>query len=95
MSAGRAGTRATAVLSAESIKIVKTVLEPRAEELTKHFYAKMSKNNPTPEQASGTLKLGLRLDIPEVLFLFFLSMIPYPSTHTRRQTLYLSRKWDG
>jgi nitric oxide dioxygenase len=46
MSAGRVATRATAVLSAESIKIVKTVFKPRAEELTKHFYAKMSKNNP-------------------------------------------------
>ena len=46
VSAGRVATRATAVLSAESIKIVKTVFIPRAEELTKHFYAKMSKNNP-------------------------------------------------
>ena len=47
--AGRLATRATAVLSAESIKIVKAtapVVAPRAEELTKHFYGKMFKNNP-------------------------------------------------
>ena len=45
----KASRRVTAVLSAESIKIVKAtapVVAPRAEELTKHFYGKMFKNNP-------------------------------------------------